>query len=415
MDPSPLFDAFFYLAIFGGCLMAFSLGANDVANSMASSVGSRAITIKHAIVIAGLLNFLGAAFLGARVTSTISNGIVNPEYISDPRILAIGMFSALLTAGTWVLISTLTGAPVSSTHSIVGGVLGFGLMAAGAESVRWSVIAQIAITWVATPIFAALLAGVIYVMIKKTILEKRQKLKACRFWGSVWIFLTAILVSISFFLQTDFGRGFMAARRTLAIAVIIVAPILLALLGWRLFTKLLPEDEGDAEDVEKSYRGLLVGTSAYVALSQGANDVANAMGPVCALYLLAKYRLLPPKPDMPMWILAMGGIGIAVGVALLGYKVMQTVGEKITKLSYTKGFAVNFSVASTVLLASNMGVPVSTTTVAVGAVAGVGSTGGMKSVNFKLLFKIFLFWVATVPIAAATSCLFFLALKAICL
>ncbi len=407
------FDLFFYLALGGGFLMAFSLGANDVANSMASAVGARAITVKQAVIIAGLLNFAGAAFLGASVVSTISKGIVNPEYINNVPVLAIGMFSALLTAGLWVLISTLTGAPVSSTHSIVGAILGFGLIAAGPQAVQWGVMLKIALSWIFSPILAALVAGAIYMVIKVTILDRKKMLRAARICVPGWALLTAVLLALSFMYKTPFGKRFNEAHPEAALTIVILTPLVFALFSWVIAKRLFPEEEGTTEDVERIYRTMQIGTSSYVALSQGANDVANAMGPVVALYVLARYHLMPEDPAVPMWILAMGGIGIAIGVAALGYKVMATVGEKITTLTNTKGFSVDFSVASTILFASHMGVPVSSTTVAVGSVAGVGATQGLGNVNLRTLGKCFLFWVLTVPIAALTSMGFFLLLKAV--
>ena len=407
------FDLFFYLALGGGFLMAFSLGANDVANSMASAVGARAITVRQAVVIAGLLNFAGAAFLGANVVSTISKGIVNPEYINSVPVLAVGMFSALLTAGLWVLISTLTGAPVSSTHSVVGAILGFGLIAAGPQAVQWPVMVKIALSWILSPVLAALVAGAIYMVIKITILDRKKMLRAARICVPGWVFLTSLLLALSFIFKTPFGRSFHEGHPAAALTIVVVVPLLFAFSAWLITKRLFPQDEGTEKDVEQIYRTMQIGTSSYVALSQGANDVANAMGPVVALYILARYHLMPEDPAVPIWILALGGIGIAIGVAALGYKVMATVGEKITTLTNTKGFSVDFSVATTILVASHMGIPVSSTTVAVGSVAGVGATQGLGNVNFRTLGKCFLFWVLTVPIASLTSMGFFLLLKAI--
>lgn len=406
-----VYDTFLILSILAGVLMAFNLGANDVANSMASAVGARAITVKQAVLIAGVLNFVGAVFLGSQVTSTISKGIIDPTMISDPKILMIGMFASVLSAGIWVLIATLTSLPVSSTHSIVGAILGFGIVAGGAEVVNWWKMGGVVLSWIISPFFGGLIAYGIFSMIRKRILEKKAKLLTqTRKWAPLWIALTGALLTFSFMYKTPVGKAMnMSAPGKVMLALVIC--FVAWFLGRVFVNKMIPKVEETAEGVEQVFRRMQVGTSCYVAISQGANDVANAVGPMAAVYMVARQHEFLAKAEVPMFMLVLGGVGIALGIALLGYKVMATVGERITTLTNTRGFSVDFGAATTVLVASNLGMPVSTTHAAVGSVVGVGLAGGFRSVDFAILGKIVLYWVLTVPIAAFTCIMIFQCLK----
>lgn len=408
-----IYDLFFYLSLGAGFLMAFNLGANDVANSMASAVGARAITVRQAVFIASILNFIGAVFMGSHVTATVSKGIINASAISDPKLVMIGMFAALLAAAVWVLIATLTSLPVSSTHSIVGAIMGFGLVAGGPDVVNWLKMGGIVLSWIISPFFAAAIAFFVFSHIRKYILYKHHFIKQAKRWAPIWAAITVSLIALSFLYKTPAGKALELHWLT---ALMVAA--LLALLTWlvarMLVGRVVMDQEEGAEGVERVFRRMQVGTSCYVALSQGANDVANAIGPVAAIYLIAKQHALMDKADIPMSMLVLGGLGIAMGISLLGHKVMATVGEKITTLTNTRGFAVDFGAASTVLVASNLGLPVSTTHAAVGGVVGVGLARGFKAVDFRVLLRIVAYWVATVPIAALTSIIFFVLLKWLC-
>ncbi len=408
-----IYDVFFYLAIGAGFLKAFNLGANDVANSMASAVGASAITVRQAVLIAGVLNFVGAVFLGSQVTATISKGIINASAIGDPKLIMIGMFASLLAAALWVLVATLTALPVSSTHSIVGAIMGFGLAAGGFSMVNWAVIGAIVLSWFISPFFSATIAYLIFTHIRRFILFTKHFVVQARKWAPFWTALTVALVGLSFLFKTPLGKALhLPWYSTLAL---ILALALLTWLAARVaLQRMVVNPEEGAEAVERVFRKLQVGTSCYVALSQGANDVANAIGPVAAIYLIAKHQVMPEQAQVPMFILVLGGIGIAVGIMTLGHKVMSTVGEKITTLTNTRGFAVDFSAASTVLLASKMGLPVSTTHAAVGGVVGVGLARGFGAVDFRVLGKIVIYWLLTVPAAALTSILLYVIIKFIC-
>ena len=399
MDPITLI---LISAIVAGLLVAFSLGANDVANSMAPAVGARAITIWQAVLIAAVLNFVGAVFLGSNVTDTICKGIIDPAVIPTVNMLAVGMLAALLSTGAWILIATLTELPVSSTHSIVGSLLGFGLIAGGIEVVQWGNIGGIVLSWIISPFFGGLIAFLIFVHIRRYILVRKDILGAALFWAPVWGSLTLALVILSFLYKTPFGRN-LGIPTPLGLLLTTGVMILTIIFYRRHIRNNLDTNMRPNRAVENIFRNLQICTACYVAISQGANDVANAIGPVAAIYGIAKGTYASSGSSVvPLWLLGMGGVGIAVGIVCLGHKVMNTVGKRITKLTNTRGFAVAFGAATTVLLASNLGMPASTTHAAVGAVVGVGVARGFSAVDFRVLYKIVLYWVLTLPIAAIT-------------
>lgn len=409
-----IFDLFLILSIGAGFLMAFNLGANDVANSMASAVGAKAISVKQAIWIASILNFVGAVFLGSHVTKTVAKGIINISDIQDPTIVMIGMFAALLAAAVWVLIATLTSLPVSSTHSIVGAILGFGFVAGGPGAVNWLQLGGIVLSWIISPFLAAGIAYGIFTHIRKYILYKRHFIEQAKKWTPRWIALTVGLICFSFLFKAPMGQSFKIGW-LLAMAIALALGFIAWMIGRHFMNKFIINEEEGAEGVELMFRKMQVGTSCYVALAQGANDVANAIGPVAAVYMIAREHRILETSEVSIWMLVMGGLGIAIGITLLGHKVMETVGQKITTLTNTRGFAVDFGAASTVLIASNLGLPVSTTHAAVGGVVGVGLARGFSAVDFRVLGRIILYWVLTVPIAAFTGIIFFIILKWLCL
>ncbi|MGE4552076.1 MAG: inorganic phosphate transporter [Desulfovibrionaceae bacterium] len=405
-----VYDLFFYLALGAGFLNAFNLGANDVANSMASAVGARAITVRQAVLIAAVLNFVGAVLLGSHVTATISKGIINTAAISDPKLMMIGMFSALIAAAGWVFLATMTALPVSSTHAIVGAIMGFGLVAGGFGSVQWGVMGAIVLSWFISPFFAATIAYLVFAHIRRTILFAHNFVRQAKRWAPVWVALTVALLGLSFLFKTPIGK-LIHLPWYWTLALVAGLSTVVWAIGVSIMSRTVLDPEEGAEAVERLFRKMQVGTSCYVALSQGANDVANAIGPVAAIYLIAKHQIIATQTEVPMFILVIGGLGIAVGIMALGYKVMDTVGEKITTLTNTRGFAVDFSAASTVLLASKLGLPVSTTHAAVGGVVGVGLARGFGAVDFRVLGRIVIYWVLTVPFAALSSMLLFIVLK----
>lgn len=390
-----------YTSIFAGLLVAFALGANDVANSMAPAVGARAITIWQAVIIAALLNFVGAMFLGTNVTDTICKGIIDPAVIPSAKILAVGMLAALLSTGVWVLVATLTELPVSSTHSIVGSIVGFGIVAGGVDVVNWINICSIVGSWIISPFFGGIIAFIIFVHIRRYVLVRKDVLGSAIFWAPVWGSLTVALVTLSFLYKTPYGEN-LGIPAPVGILITAAIMALSTYLFRRQIVKNLDTSVRPNRAVENIFRKLQIGTACYVAISQGANDVANAIGPVAAIYALVSDSIHSDTTVVPLWLLALGGGGIGLGIICLGHKVMYTVGKRITKLTNTRGFAVAFGAATTVLLASNLGMPVSTTHAAVGAVVGVGVARGFGAVDFRVLYKIVLYWVLTLPIAAIT-------------
>jgi len=403
----------YYILIIGyifGFYMAWNIGANDVANSMASAVGAKAITIRQAIFIAGILNVVGAVFIGSHVTNTIRKGIVSTEILSDPHVALIGALSALLAAALWVSFATWKSLPVSTTHSIVGAMIGFGIMAGGFSVINWAKLAAVVMSWVISPVFSLVISYLMFKTIVKLILVKKNAFIRSLSLSPVFIGMTAFVVVLSFLFKTPLGKTLSIYTWT----ALLLALVLGGLVGYagkgllRRFTR--PDDDDSTEQV---FRKIQIGTSCYVALAQGANDVANAIGPLAVIYFLVKSGNVGAKVPVPAWLLLFGGVGIACGIGMAGHRVMETIGTKITTLTNTRGFAVDFAAASTVLLASKLGLPVSTTHAAVGGVIGVGLAGGIEAVNFGVVFQIMLYWLLTVPAAAVTSMIIFKILQVV--
>ena len=409
-----LFDLILYLSLGAGFLMAFNLGANDVANAMASAVGAKAITVKQAVLIAGGLNFVGAVFLGSHVTATVSKGIIHAKQIQDPQLIMIGMFAALLAAAFWVFLATLKALPVSSTHSIIGSLLGFGLVAGGPGVVNWLVLGGVVLSWILSPLLAALISFGVFSLIRSRILMRPQFMRQAIYWSPIWISLTFILIALSLIYKTPFGQRLPLAWWA-SLALVLALTWCVWYLSRRAISRLVRDREESAETVELIFRRIQFGTSCYVALSQGANDVANAIGPLVAIYIIAKQHTLLGQAEVPTHILALGGLGIALGVMVFGRRVISTVGQKITTLTNTRGFSVDFGAATTVLSAANLGMPVSTTHAAVGGVLGVGLARGFGAVDMGIIVRIIIYWVITVPIAACTSILLYYLLKLVML
>ncbi len=397
----------YYVLIIGyifGFYMAWNIGANDVANSMASAVGARAITIRQAIFIAGILNIVGAVFIGSHVTQTIRKGIVSTDILADPHLALIGALSALLAAALWVSFATWKSLPVSTTHSIVGAMIGFGIMAGGFSVINWGKLGAVVLSWVISPLFAMVLGFLMFKTIVKFILSKdnpfAQALKLAPYFISIALFV----VILSFLFKTPLGKR-LAIGTPLALLVALVMAIALGFLAVKILRKFTKRTNLTGE--EEVFRKIQIGTSCYVALAQGANDVANAIGPLAVIYFLVKTGGVGAKVPVPVFLLFFGGIGIACGIGMAGHRVMDTIGRKITTLTNTRGFSVDFAAATTVMLASKMGLPVSTTHAAVGGVMGVGLARGIEAVNFRIIFEIIVYWILTVPAAAITSMVIF--------
>lgn len=387
-----------------GFYMAWNIGANDVANSMASAVGAKAITIRQAIFIAAILNILGAVFIGSHVTNTIRKGIVSTEVLSDPHLALVGALSALLAAALWVSFATWKSLPVSTTHSIVGAMIGFGIMAGGMKVINWGKLGSVVMSWIISPIFSLIIAYVIFKIIIWLILSRSDAMSGALKWSPVFIGSAGFVVILSFLFKTPLGQTLSLGAPLALMIALILAGCLGALGKALIYRYIVCKVSGGAEEI---FRRIQIGTSCYVALAQGANDVANAIGPLAVIYFLVKTGAVGDKVPVPVFLLFFGGIGIAGGIWMAGARVMATLGTKITTLTNTRGFCVDFAAATTVLLASKMGLPVSTTHAAVGGVMGVGLARGMEAVNFRIILQIMIYWVLTVPAAAFTSMILF--------
>ncbi len=407
-------------AIVAGLYMAWAIGANDVANSMGTSVGSGAITVGGAIVIAGTFEFLGAFLAGGEVTSTIRKGIIDAEALEhDPDLLVVGMLSALLAAAAWLTVASRFGWPVSTTHSIVGAIIGFALVAIGVEAVHWWDVATIAASWVVTPVIAGIIAFLLVLSVQWLIFNKDDPAIQARRYVPVYIF-AAVLVTAT----VTFVKGLKHVGLDLSMPMAILYSVLMAgivavvcrLVINRLRFRSLEAPTGGQSrfnDVEKVFGILMIVTASGMAFAHGSNDVANAIGPVAAIVAVVSTGGVAAKSAVPVWVLLVGAAGIVVGLATFGYRVMATIGRKITELTPSRGFAAEFAAASTVVVASGTGLPVSTTQTLVGAVLGVGLARGMGALDLGVVRNIFISWVVTLPVGAVLAVVFYFLLSAI--
>lgn len=398
--------------------MAYGIGANDVANAMGTSVGSKALTLTQALVLASIFTFLGAYFAGADVTTTIRENIVSPELFSDdPSIFILGMLSSLFAAGAWLLLATLFGWPVSTTHSIIGAIAGFSIYYLGWSSIRWSYIGGITITWLIVPLVAAVLSGLIYFSAKKFIIKANNPIEAGRnyiplYAGLVGFLICAITLTKSLanteiptLITQYFGDQDV-------IAVNIVISFIVALICYAISRLILSHYVSNSKDpnIEGKFAVLMIFTACSIAFAQGSNDVANAVGPMAAIIsTIENLGSVENQSVVPEWVLLTGSIGIILGMLTLGYKVIKTIGEKITELKPSKGFAAELSTAVIVLLGSISGIPLSTTHTLVGAVVGIGLFGGNK-VDSKVVYGILGSWFVTIPGSAILAIIFFVML-----
>jgi len=393
--------------------MAWSIGSNDVANSMATAVGAKAITFRQAVLIAGILNFVGAVFVGSHVTETVKGNIVQPSMIPDLHSLLLGFIASLLAAAIWVTLSTWKEMPISTTHSVVGALVGFGLIAGGTSSINWIKLGEVASSWILSPIVGCILAFFVFKIIVKLIFEKSKPVESAKIVGPGIIGVTAFMIVSSLLMKTPLGKKIGITNDLTAIITSIFVGIVIALISIFLLRNIKARSAEDYETVERIFRRLQIVTSCYVAFSHGANDVANAIGPVAGIIPLASGEGFSSTAPVPIWLLALGGFGIAIGCMTWGHKVMRTLGYRITTLTNTRGFSVDFGAATTVLIASKLGMPISTSHTVVGAVIGVGLARGLAAVDLGVIKKIIVSWLLTVPVAAGTSALIFLLLKLI--
>ena len=398
--------------------MAWSIGANDVANSMATSVGSKAITFKQAVIIAGILTIVGATLVGSHVSETIKSGIIVEKFINniDPSVsnaLLLGFFASLLAAAIWVTLSTWKEMPISTTHSIIGALIGFGLIQWGVNSVNWGKVGSVVTSWVLSPIIGCIIAFFVFKIIVKLIFAKEFPVKSAKIVGPFIIGTTAFLIVTALFLKTRLSEMLGISEVSQILLISTLTLIIVSIISIFLLRKIDARSREDYKSVEGIFGKLQVITACYMAFSHGANDVANAIGPVAGIVGIAQSGTVGTTIGIPIWLLGIGGIGIAIGCLTWGRKVMRTVGTKITNLNHTRGFSVEFAAATTVLFASKLGMPVSTSHTVVGAVIGVGLARGLEAIDLSVIKKIIISWLLTVPVAAGTSAAIFICLRAI--
>lgn len=405
------------LAAVFGIFMAWGIGANDVANAMATSVGSKALTIRQAIMVAAIFEFLGAVLAGGAVTSTIRKGIVDTSLISDqPELLIYGMLAALLAAGIWLLLASRNGWPVSTTHSIVGAIVGFAAVGISVDAVQWSKVGTIVMSWVISPLTAGLIAYLIFGSVQRLILQQPDPLEKAKKYVPIYIFLAAFTITLVTILKGLKHVGLTLSMTNSYLLAIAIAGVIAAI-GTVAIRRIKPDPRQEKRQhfytVERVFAVLMVVTACSMAFAHGSNDVANAIGPLAAVISVAKNGIIGAKSELSEWVLILGGAGIVIGLATFGRHVIRTVGEKITQLTPSRGFAAELAAATTIVIASGTGIPISTTHTLVGAVLGVGMARGIEAIDLRVVGRIVVSWIVTIPAGAVLAIIFFYIFKAI--
>ena len=412
----PLGSWVFWVSVAACAYMAWNIGANDVANAMGTSVGSHAVTLRQAVFLAAVFEFAGAFLVGGHVTDTVRKGIVAPSVFQGrPELFILGMLAALFAAGIWLNLSTFLGLPVSTTHSIVGAVVGFGLLVGGASAIHWTKLLSVVMSWIISPVMGAAMGWLIFTFIKRSILSSWAPDRAAKRGIPLLLVPVTIVLVLSLLfkglknlsLHVTLGQALLIGAAAGCCAFVVSKYFLFRIYEFR------PGRRKDAfNQVEKIFASLQVGTACYVAFAHGANDVANAIGPFAAIVAVFRDGDLAMKVQVPMWVLALGGVGIVVGLGTWGYRVIDTIGKKITSITPSRGFSAEFATATTVLFCSKLGLPVSTSHTLVGSVIGVGMAKGMAALNLRVIRNIVNSWLITVPATAIVTILVFLLLKA---
>ena len=407
---------FLVMAIIFGGYMAWGIGANDVANAMGTPVGSGAITVKQAIIIAAIFEFAGAFIAGGQVTKTIRKGIIDPSTMTgNPEFLVYGMLAAMLAAAIWLMFASTRGWPVSTTHTIIGAIVGFAVVGLGVDAVNWGKIGNIVASWLVSPLIGGTIALLLMISIRKLILNTEKPFEKAKLWGPVYVFLVGWIVGlVTLFKGLKHLKLELTGMQSLVAATVI--GIVLAVIGKLLINRVKVDEEADKEyhyaSVEKVFVPLMMFTAAAMAFAHGSNDVANAIGPLAAVVSIVQSGgEVAQKAGLPLWILVLGGVGIVIGLATMGYRVMETIGTKITELTPTRGYCATLAAATTVVLASKTGLPVSTTQIAVGAVMGVGLARGVGAIDLRVVGGIILSWFVTLPAGGILAALFFFLFK----
>jgi PiT family inorganic phosphate transporter len=397
--------------------MAWAIGANDVANAMGTSVGSGAIGLGGAVVIAGIFEFSGALVMGGHVTDTVRKGMLDMSQVAaHPDVLLYGMLAALAAAATLLVVATFLGLPVSTTHAIVGSIVGFGSVGLGVSSVAWGKVVQITLSWITSPLIGGALAFIVFRIIRGLILDAKHPAEQARRYGPAFFFYVFFIVGlVTLFkglknLHLHYG---LAQALGLSLCVGLVG----AAVGWVFLRRIRSTPEGYASldlqyrEAERIFVVLQILTACALCFAHGSNDVANAIGPLAAVISIAATGAVETQAQVAPWMLAVGGLGIVVGLGTWGYRVIETVGKRITELTPSRGFAAALSAATTIVFASRAGLPVSTTHILVGAVLGVGLARGIGALDLRVVGRILVSWVATLPIAAGLAIALFYAFR----
>lgn len=399
-------------AIFLGFFMSWGIGANDVSNAMGTSVGSKALSIKQAIFVAAIFEASGAFLAGGQVTDTIRGKIIDASLFQNaPEIIVVGMLAALMAAAVWLFIASTMAWPVSTTHTIIGAIVGFGIVELGPSAIYWREIINIALSWIVTPFFAGVLSYLIFSSVQKYILATSAPIQNAKKYIPLYMLITCFVVSLVTTMKGIKHLGFHFSI-TQNIGISILFSIILTLIGRTFLIKIAIEPDTATHNqyhrVEKLFAVLMIFTACAMAFAHGSNDVANAIGPLAAVVsVIHTGQMNPSQTPIENWILLLGAVGIVVGLSTYGYRVISTVGEKITELTPSRGFAAELATASTVVIASGTGLPVSTTQTLVGAILGVGIARGIGALRLPVIRNIFLSWVITLPAGASLAIIFF--------
>ncbi|MFC0309142.1 inorganic phosphate transporter [Gallibacterium trehalosifermentans] len=404
-------------AVFG-FLMAFGIGANDVSNAMGTSVGSKAITPRQAIIIAIIFEGAGAYLAGGEVAETIKDGIIDPTlFIHQPEILVLGMMGSLLSAGFWLVFASRLGWPVSTTHTIIGAIVGFACVTIGSDAVEWGRLSGIFGSWIITPFIAGIIAYLIFSSTQKLIFDTDSPLNNAKRFAPFYMGLTIFIISLVTIKKGLKHIGLHLTNGETFIISLVLS--IVAIIGCFIYLRSQSFEKKATAGfgaVEKVFRMLMLLTACSMAFAHGSNDVANAIGPLSAVVSIIEHGgVIAGKTTMAWWVLPLGALGIITGLAVMGKKVMETIGTGITDLTPSRGFSAQFATATTVILASGTGLPISTTQTLVGAVLGVGFARGIAALNLTVIRNIISSWIITLPAGAVFSIIIFYILKTVLL
>lgn len=415
-------DTFIWIAVAFGFLMAFGVGANDVANAMGTSVGAKALTLKQAVFVAAIFEFAGAYLAGGEVTQTIRKGIIDSAFLADsPELMIFGMMASLVAAGVWLIVASHFGWPVSTTHSIIGAIVGFAAVGISIDAVSWGKVGSIVGSWVITPFIAGVIAFLIVMSVQKLILNRSNPFAMAKRYVPVYMFLTGFVISLVTImkgLKHIFADNQITLSLTEMYLISMGVGLIIAVIGALIISRIQVDEEADKDyhfySVEKVFTVLMIVTACGMAFAHGSNDVANAIGPLAAIVsVIQSGGDIGTKAVVDPRVLLIGAIGIVIGLIVLGSRVIATVGQKITHLTPSRGFAAELAAASTVIIASGAGLPISTTQTLVGAVLGVGMARGIAALNLGVVRNILISWVVTLPAGAILSVTFFFIFKAL--